>query len=429
MLNPAHVLHDLNELRALTSDADGAQRLAWTPIWAKARDWYRDKLAELPVSVETDPAGNIWATLPGRRDDALVMGSHLDSVPNGGWLDGCFGVIAGLEVLRRLVASGERPACTVRLVDWADEEGARFGRSLFGSSAVAQRLNREWVDRLVDGNGVRLPDAVRAFGVDTATAELAHTQLATARAYLETHIEQGPVLESLGLPLGAVVGCFGIERHALTFKGQAAHAGATPMPLRHDAFVAAARFAIEVRAIGRASGGGVCTTGRVQNTPGIPTAVAGETFITLDQRHIDAGTLARMNADARAASERIAAEEGVSVAWSTIYQSPVQPFDAALIELCDAAIREVNNGVSHRMPSGPGHDAIEMAWAGVPTVMLFVQSLRGLSHAKEEDTRLDHLELAVRAFDRLAQKTIERLGIRSDFDDDLRAAAGRAVDE
>ncbi len=235
-------------------------------------------------------------------------------------------------------------------------------------------------------------------------------QRATARVYLEMHIEQGPVLESLGLPLGAVIGCFGIERHALTFKGQAAHAGATPMLLRQDAFVASARFAVEVRQIGRDSAGGVCTTGRVHNTPGVPTAVAGETFLTLDQRHIDATQLKAMNDAARAASERIAREEGVSVAWSTIYRSPVQPFHDALIDLCDAAIREVNAGVSHRMPSGPGHDAIEMAWSGVPTVMLFVQSLRGLSHTKEEDTRSEHLELAVRAFDVLADKTLRWLG-------------------
>jgi N-carbamoyl-L-amino-acid hydrolase len=404
-LQPARAIADLNTLRALTADANGAQRLAWTPTWAKAREWYRSRLAELPVEVETDEAGNIWATLRGASERALIIGSHLDSVPNGGWLDGCFGVIGGLEVLRRIAAQGT-PAMTVRLVDWADEEGARFGRSLFGSSAVSGRLNKEWVSRLADVDGIRLPDAVGAYGVNLDTAQNAGRQLANAAAYLEMHIEQGPVLEALNLPLGAVIGCFGIERHALTFTGQAAHAGATPMPLRHDAFVAAARFAVEAREIGRNSGGGVCTTGRVQNTPGIPTAVAGQTFLTLDQRHIDAAVLASMLARARAASERIAAEEGVSVAWSTIYQSPVQPFHPGLIELCDMAIKAVNAGVSHRLPSGPGHDAIEMAWAGVPTVMLFVQSLYGLSHCKEEDTQIEHLELAVRAFDRLADEVM-----------------------
>lgn len=404
-LRPERAIADLRQLGALTSDDNGAQRVAWTPVWTRARDWYRSKLAELPVDVETDEAGNIWATLRGASERAIVMGSHLDSVPNGGWLDGCFGVIGGLEVLRRFAAEGTPPV-TIRLVDWADEEGARFGRSLFGSSAVSGRLNPEWVNRLVDVNGVTLPDAVGAYGVTVETAERAGRQRANAKAYLEMHIEQGPVLESMGLPLGAVIGCFGIERHALTFSGQAAHAGATPMALRHDAFVAAARFAVEARAIGRNSNGGVCTTGRVQNTPGIPTAVAGETFITLDQRHLDAQQLASMLAQAREASERIAAEEGVGLRWSTIYQSPVQPFNADLVGLCELAIREVNNGVAHRLPSGPGHDAIEMAWAGVPTCMLFTQSLLGLSHCKEEDTRIEHLELAVRAFDRLADKVV-----------------------
>ncbi|MDW8350903.1 MAG: Zn-dependent hydrolase [Anaerolineae bacterium] len=398
------MIADLRELAALTSDANGAQRVAWTPVWAKARDWYRCKLADLPVDVEQDQAGNLWATLRGASPRALIMGSHLDSVPNGGWLDGCLGVLAGLEVLRRIAGQGV-PPLTVRLVDWADEEGARFGRSLFGSSAVAGRLNLEWVSRLSDTDGVRLPDAVRAFGVDVATAEQAHRQIADASAYLEMHIEQGPVLESLGLPLGAVIGCYGIERHQLVFSGVAAHAGGFPMHLRHDAFLAAARFALEVREIAKRHGG-VGTNGRVRNTPDIPTAVAGECAITLDMRHIDAAQLEAMLNEARAVSERIAGEEGVSVAWRTIYQSPPQLFHPHLVDLCDEAIREVNAGASHRMPSGPGHDAIEMAWAGVPTVMLFVQSRRGLSHNKDEDTPIAHLELAVRAFDRLADKAM-----------------------
>ena len=403
-LNPQRVIADLRELAALTSDENGAQRVAWTPTWAKARDWYRAKLAELPVEVEQDEAGNLWATLRGASSKALILGSHLDSVPNGGWLDGCLGVLAGLEVLRRVAAQGQPPV-TVRLVDWADEEGARFGRSLFGSSAAAGRLNLEWVSRLADTDGARLPDAVRAFGVNVETAEQARRQIANAGAYLELHIEQGPVLESLGLPLAAVVGCYGIERHQLMFAGAAAHAGGFPMHLRRDAFLAAARFALAVREIARRRGG-VGTNGRVRNAPDIPTAVAGECAITLDMRHMDAAQLQAMVNEARAASEAIATEEDVHVTWRTIYQSPPQPFDARLIDLCDEAIREVNAGVSHRMPSGPGHDAIEMAWAGVPTVMLFVQSLRGLSHNKDEDTHAEHLALAVRAFDRLADKAM-----------------------
>jgi N-carbamoyl-L-amino-acid hydrolase len=414
-LQPHRAIDDLRELAALTSDENGAQRVAWTPAWARAREWFKGKLNALPVDVEQDEAGNLWATLHGNVAQALrpydapelIIGSHLDSVPNGGWLDGCFGVLAGLEVLRHIAAQG-MPPVTVRLVDWADEEGARFGRSLFGSSAVAGRLNTEWVNRLVDTKGLRLPDAVRAFGVDVETAERAGTQIKHAKAYLELHIEQGPVLESLNLPLAASIGCFGIERHQLVFTGQAAHAGGSPMHLRHDAFLAAAEFALAVREIAKQHGG-VGTNGRVRNVPDVPTAVAGECAITLDLRHIDAGHLQAMVNDARRASEQAAQDNGASVSWRTIYQSPPQLFDPRLIDLCEAAIREVNAGASHRMPSGSGHDAIEMAWAGVPTVMLIVQSLRGISHAKEEDTRLEHLELAVRAFDRLAAKVMASL--------------------
>ncbi len=409
ILNPSRVINDLRELAALTSDENGAQRVAWTPAWNRAREWFKGKLRGLPVEIEQDEAGNLWAILRGAAQDMpeLIIGSHLDSVPNGGWLDGCLGVLAGLEILRHIAAQGSPPV-TVRLVDWADEEGARFGRSLFGSSAVAGRLNKEWVNRLVDPKGVRLPDAVREYGVDVETAERAGEQIRRARAYLELHIEQGPVLESLNLPLAASIGCYGIERHQLVFSGQAAHAGGFPMHLRHDAFLAAAEFALAVREIATQHGG-VGTNGRVRNAPDIPTAVAGECAITLDLRHIDAGHLQGMLNAARHAAERAAHRNGAGSAWRTIYQSPPQLFDPRLIDLCDEAIREVNAGASHRMASGSGHDAIEMAWAGVPTVMLLVQSLGGISHAKEEDTRLEHLELAVRAFDRLAAKVMAQM--------------------
>lgn len=423
LLQPHRAIADLRELAALTSDEHGAQRVAWTPAWHRAREWFKGKLRELPVEVEQDEAGNLWATLRGALSTApssskaglgsaqdareLIIGSHLDSVPNGGWLDGCLGVLAGLEVVRHIAAQGT-PAVNVRLVDWADEEGARFGRSLFGSSAAAGRLNREWVTRLIDTNGIRLPDAVREYGVDVETAERAGAQIQHAKAYLEVHIEQGPVLENLNLPLAASIGCFGIERHQLVFSGQAAHAGGFPMHLRHDAFLAAAEFALTVREIAKQHGG-VGTTGRVRNVPDVPTAVAGECAITLDMRHIDAGHLQDMLNAARQAGEHAAHNNSLSVSWRTIYQSPPQLFDARLIDLCDEAIREVNAGASHRMASGSGHDAIEMAWAGVPTVMLLVQSLRGISHAKEEDTKLEHLELAVRAFDRLAAKVMASL--------------------
>jgi len=400
-LNPQRTIAELKELRALTGDADGAQRVAFTETWVKARTWYKEKLAELPVEVETDEAGNLWATLRGAAPDALIIGGHLDSVPNGGWLDGCLNVLGGLEVLRRFASAGT-PPITIRVVDWADEEGARFGRSLFGSSACSGTLNPADLRGLVDKDGVRLVDALAQHGIDLDRAKEAHKQLATAKAYLELHIEQGPVLESMDLPLGVVLGTFGVERHAIRFSGQAAHSGSTPMDKRRDALGAAAKLALEIREIAKRSGG-VGTVGRVETKPGIVTAVVGQCDMTLDQRHIDADALARMYAEARAASERFAAEEHVAVEWTKIWDIHPILFHPHLIAFCAEAIAEAGATV-HQLPSGPLHDAAEIARAGVPTIMLFVQSLYGISHNKIEDTKEEHLALSIDALDRLATK-------------------------
>ena len=405
-LQPSRTVAELKELRQLTGDENGAQRVAWTETWALAQEWLATKLAGLPLEAETDEAGNRWWTLRGRSERSVVLGGHMDSVPNGGWLDGSLNVLAAVEVLRRIAEEGE-PAVTVRLVNWADEEGARFGRSLLGSSAAGGSMrDQEELRKLTDRDGVALPDALAAHGVDLDRALGARSQLELAAAYLELHIEQGPVLESLNLPLGAVLGTFGVERHRVTWRGQAAHAGSTPMDQRRDALAGAAKLALEIRDIARATGGGaVCTSGGVVCRPGIVTSVVETAEQLLDQRHLDAGKLASMLAAAQEASRRFASEENIEVEWERLWAIPPILFHSQLVDFCDAAIREVA-GTSHRLPSGPLHDAAEVAQAGVPTVMLFVQSLRGLSHTKLEDTKEEHLELSVQALDRLASKTI-----------------------
>jgi N-carbamoyl-L-amino-acid hydrolase len=402
-LQPERTIQELKELRELTGNADGAQRVAWTDTWAKGREWLRGKLAELPVQVEIDEAGNVWATLHGASKTALLIGGHMDSVPNGGWLDGCLNVLAGLEVLRRIASEGTPPV-TVRLVDWADEEGARFGRSLFGSSTASGTMNPDDLRNLTDKEGIKLVDAIKRFGVDLDHAKEAGKQLHNAAAYLELHIEQGPVLESMNLPLGAVLGTFGVERHSIRFTGQSAHAGSTPMNQRRDALGPISKLHLEVREIGKREGG-VCTVGSVVTRPGIVTAVAGEAEMTLDQRHLNADGLARMLQAAKDASQKYAQEENVEMEWKRLWQIHPILFNADLIDLCDEAIRETV-GTVHRLPSGPLHDAAEVARAGVPTVMMFVQSLRGLSHTKLEDTKEEHIALSVQALDRLATKTI-----------------------
>jgi N-carbamoyl-L-amino-acid hydrolase len=405
LFDPQRTIAELKELRALTGDENGAQRVAFTPTWAKARQWLREKLAHIPgVSVVQDPAGNLWATLKGQSEKALLIGGHIDSVPNGGWLDGCLNVMAGVEVLRRIAADG-RPPVTVRLVDWCDEEGARFGRSLFGSSAASGSLDVNEVRNLKDRGGVILADAVKPHGIDLDRALDARSELKNAAAYLELHIEQGPVLESLDLPMGVVLGTFGVERHAITFAGQAAHSGSTPMSHRRDALAGVSRLHLAIRDIA-VKHGGVCTVGRVTTEPGIVTAVVGEAQMTLDQRHLDAGQLAQMYQAARDASEQIAKEERIGVSWKKIWQIQPFPFHSELIDMGDAAIKKVC-GVSHRLPSGPLHDAAEVCRAGVPTVMLFVQSLYGISHNKIESTKEEHIDMSVRALDELASKTMQ----------------------
>ncbi len=404
-LNPARTVTELKELRARTGDENGAWRVAWTDVWLDSRAWLREKLDALGLETHQDAAGNVWSTLRGESDTELLIGGHMDSVPGGGWLDGCLNVLGGLEVVRRLKAEyGGRPPVTVRLVDWADEEGARFGRSLLGSSACGGTLDPDAERDRKDADGVRLVDALSRCGVDLDRMGDSHAELAKAGAYLELHIEQGPVLLDLDLPLGVVLGTFGVERHGIHFRGQAAHSGSTPMNRRKDAFLAAGKMGQAVYDItGRH--GGVSTIGSCVTRPGIVTSVVGECDITLDQRHLDAGALAAMLQDAEDASRRFAAEGGVDVSWSHIWRIEPMPFHSRLLDLAEEAIVEVA-GVSHRLPSGPLHDAAEVARAGVPTVMLFVQSLHGISHNKIEDTREEHIEQSVMALDRLADKTI-----------------------
>ncbi len=412
LLDPLRTIAELKELRALTGDENGAQRVAFTPAWVQTQAWLREKLVALPVEVHVDAAGNLWATLRGESERALLIGGHMDSVPNGGWLDGCLNVLAGLEILRRINAQyAGCPPVTVRLVDWADEEGARFGKSLFGSSACSGNLDMEEARGLKDRDGISLPEALRGVGVEFERVKDSGVELKDAAAYLELHIEQGPVLLDLGLPLGAVLGTFGVERHAITFHGQAAHSGSTPMNRRRDAFLAAGRMSQEIYRIADRSVGGVCTIGSCTTRPGIVTSVVEECRITLDQRHLDAQALAQMLREAKEASERFAEAGGVTVTWQRLWQIAPRPFHEELIALCDDSIGETC-GTLHRLPSGPLHDAAEMARAGVPTVMMFVQSLHGISHNKIEDTKAEHLELCVRAFDRLAEKTIHWITAR-----------------
>lgn len=404
-LDPKRTVAELKDLRARTGDENGAWRVAWTDTWLDSRAWLREKLDALGLETHMDAAGNVWSTLRGDSDTELLIGGHLDSVPGGGWLDGCLNVLAGLEVIRAIKERYDgRPPVTVRLVDWADEEGARFGRSLLASSACGGTLDPDDERERKDADGIRLVDALERCGVDLDRMGESHSELKNAAAYLELHIEQGPVLLDLDLPLGVVLGTFGVERHAIHFKGQAAHSGSTPMNRRRDAFLAAGKMSQAIYEIADRHGG-VCTIGSCVTRPGIVTSVVAECDITLDQRHLDAAALAAMLADAKDASRRFAEEGGVEVSWSKLWDIAPMPFHPQLVALAEEAVIETA-GVNHNLPSGPLHDAAEVARAGIPTVMLFVQSLHGISHNKIEDTREEHIEMSVTALDALAEKAM-----------------------
>jgi hydantoinase/carbamoylase family amidase len=398
------VLADLRELANLTGGRDGARRVCWTDEWVKARDFLRSRLDELPVEVSVDPAGNLWADLPGEGEGFVIVGSHVDSVPAGGWLDGALGIFTAVEALRRH-AGGERPRVGVRLVDWADEEGARFGRSLFGSSACSGTLEIDEVRDLRDRDGERLEDVVARHGVELDRVRESRARLRGARAYIELHIEQGPVLESRGEPAATVLGTCGVERHAVVFTGQAAHAGATPMELRRDSFAATAQAALAIREIGFRHDGGVCTVGGATSEPGVVTAVAGRTEMLLDQRHLDPEELAAMLSEAAEACGRAAEDQDCEVELRHLWSIPPILFDDRLIAMAKQAVVDAG-GKDTAIPSGPLHDAAEMARL-IPTVMIFSSSSPPVSHTKEEDTPEADLRVAIEAYGGTVEAMLE----------------------
>ncbi len=406
-LDPERVIADLDALAGQSGGRfAGADRLAWTQRWREARGWLRGRLDAIGLPATEDAAGNLWASLDGERDGFIIVGSHIDAVPDGGWLDGVLGLLTALETMRRLTELGEPPPVGVRFVDWADEEGARFGRSLIGSSACAGTLVPDDVRTLTDAGGVTLGEALAVNGIDLDRAGAAAAGREGAIAYLELHIEQGPVLLDAGRLAGAVSGTVGVERHLMTFSGQAAHAGSTPMRLRRDTLAAAARAALAIResAISR---GGVATVGDLHCTPGVITAVAGETVMQLDQRHLDAGVLAAMLGDALTACRDSADEFDCALDVRTVFRAAPTPFDAVLVAIAADAVRAAGGGDGEPIPSGPLHDATEIGRV-VPTAMIFAQSDPPLSHARIEDSAEPALRIAIDAYGRTVGEVLAR---------------------
>jgi hydantoinase/carbamoylase family amidase len=398
-IDAERVIADLRELQRRTGDERGAQRLCWGEGWREARSFLGELLGEIGLQYEVDEAGNAWAYLPGDGEQALALGSHLDSVPNGGWLDGALGVMAAVGVLRAWAASGTASPRPLALVDWADEEGARFGRSLFGSSCAAGTFQPADLATARDAEGRGAPEVLSENGVDLERALDCRARLQRIDTYLELHIEQGPVLEAEGIRAAAVSGCAGVERRRLRFRGRVSHAGTTPMDARRDAGLAASATALRVEEIARAEGG-VGTVGAIELEPGIATAVPGEASMLVDLRHPDAEALAGMLEAVRRAAREFGEARDCELEDEPVWAIEPIAFDKGLVSRARSACEEVT-GTAYELPSGALHDAASMA-PKIPTAMIFSPSREGISHSSAEDTDEEALATAIQAFGRLA---------------------------
>ncbi len=399
-----NIVADLKELAALTSDEKGAQRVAWSETYLKAAAWFKEKMQAAGAEVWVDAAGNNWAKFAGASEEAIVIGSHLDSVPNGGWLDGALGVVAGMGIGAAAKSGGKKLAKTLYVVGWVDEEGVAFGTSCLGSGAASGKITAQDVLPLKALDGRSFSEVWQALGLDAQKIGEAHTAFAKlpVKAYLELHIEQAPLLALAHKSVACVYGVCGCHRQYITFRGQQGHCG-SPVALRQDAFLAAAASTCAFKEIALKYDS-YCTVGHVEVCPDVITISPGYCRISLDQRCIKPDLLKTMVEEAQAAARKFAAENKVTVEFEPIWHAEPVLFDAELVEACTTAVEE-ETGERSSMYSGPLHDAVPLN-AVVPSVMMFAQSNPGISHCKEEDTPIPQLEEAIRAFIRLAEKEL-----------------------
>ena len=381
----------------------GIKRLTLSDDDKRVRDWFKAECEKLGCRVEVDEVGNMFATRPGKRSDLapIAMGSHLDTQPTGGKFDGVLGVLGGLEALRTLVDMGYETNAPIMLVNWTNEEGSRFAPAMLCSGVYAGVFSTDYAYAREDRQGIKLGDELARIGYKGSIKAGA----VKFQAMFELHIEQGPILEAEGKTIGIVTGVQGMRWYEVTVKGQESHTGATPMGLRRNALLGAARMIEAIHQAGMANLPGVASVGLIENRPNSRNVVPGEVFFTVDLRHPDEAVLDRMEAQYQAALPKIAAELGVEVEEKRIWISPAVKFAPELIA-CVRAGAEQAGLPSRDMASGAGHDAAYIARVA-PTTMIFVPCLGGISHNEAESTTLEEcgagaqvLLNAVLAYDR-----------------------------
>lgn len=383
-VDPARMLAELDHLRQFGQQGTGVARMAFSPADIAARQWLAARMEAAGLRAVVDACGNLFGLPPG-EGPCLLVGSHSDTQPLGGWLDGAWGVICGLELARAAVQSG---GPRIAVVSFQEEEG-RFG-GLAGSAVWAGQMSLAEADAQIDADGISFGEARKAAPSITHGGATAPEDFV---AFIEPHIEQGPVLDTTGEAIGIVEAIVGVRSWGLTFTGQANHAGTTPMPLRRDAVQALGQFIHELNAVFAplVAPDTVWTLGRITVSPNAPSVVPGEASISVQMRDADPARLEAMKAAALDLAQRIGAARGLALAAVPGLSLEPVPMQADLAAALEAGARKIAPGRWRRMPSGALHDASNVA-ARLPTAMLFVPSIGGISHNPDEDTAREHLQ-------------------------------------
>ena len=396
------VVADIEAAAAFGGEGTGVTRLAWSPELRDVLAWLTRQLEELGLEVELDAAGNLIGRWQAGSGSAVVVGSHLDTVPSGGRYDGALGVLSGLQAIRLLKQQGVEPKRPLWLVSFMDEEGARFGAALFGSRAFVGKDLAELGDRRDDA-GVSLREAMAALDFDFDALPKARG-IDGVGAYLELHIEQGPVLESEGIEIGIVTGIVGLIGYRARFTGEANHAGTTPMGLRRDALCGAATAILALRDAALARDDITTNVGIVSAEPGGFNVVPGAAEFSIDVRSATPEGYASLEPMVRETLGRIAGEQGLELDLREVYRLEPLPLAPEIVNVLEQAAAD--EGATHRrLPSGAGHDAMEVG-RFAPTGMLFVPSRSGISHNPEEFTEPEHCELGARVLARALEALV-----------------------
>ena len=385
-INPQRLWDSLMETAQIgATPKGGIKRLTVSDEDKRVRDWFKAECEKLGCTVEVDECGNMFATRPGKRNDLapIAMGSHLDTQPTGGKFDGVLGVLGALEAMRTLVDMGYETTAPVMIVNWTNEEGSRFAPAMLCSGVYAGVFTPEFAYAREDRNGVKFGDELERIGYK-GKAKAGSIKF---QAMFELHIEQGPILEAESKMVGVVTGVQGMRWYEVTVRGQESHTGATPMGLRKNALLGAARMIEAIHQVGMAHLPGVASVGLIENHPNSRNVVPGEVFFTVDLRHPDESVLDRMEAVYQAALPKIAAELKLELEEKRIWISPAVKFAAPLIDCVRHGAQQAGYTM-REMASGAGHDAAYIARVA-PTTMIFVPCLGGISHNEAESTTFE----------------------------------------